>query len=942
MLNKILRLALICFFIAGAGQASAVDSETLTSKEFSYQIGAIPAFVKQSSQSVPATTKGSSGGDVALLLYERQVSLLDHDPQEYVHTQLRPLTAAALKDVSQVNIIFNPEYQKLTLHAIRIWRDGKAIDLTHEVKLDLLRRENDLENGMYEGEVTAVGILPDTRVNDVIEAEYTVIGANPIFAGHFSDEYSMTRLQLARHYHFSLVTPTSRPIRVQPPQGVTVKETQENGTTIYSVEKDNVAPFREEDRTPAWYPRLQLIQVSEYKDWQEVGDWAKGLFKVDGTLSPEIQQQIQTWKNSGLPKDQLAVEVLRWVQSQIRYFGIELGVNSHLPAPPNLTVQRKFGDCKDKSLLLTTMLKALDIDAAPTLASLSYNRGTENMIPSAAVFDHAIVRANIDGKTYWLDPTRSPQYGKLDKLGAYEYGGVLVLDDNAKQLTASRYTAKFANHYLRTDHFDFDPSKNGQVQLTVRIKTDYALAENFRNLHDHQSREEFNKSFQGGDFLRFYPKATPVGDVELVDDKVNNEATITYRYTIDDFFQYQPGYLIGTFIPLDVMGMAEFPQTTQRESPFVLADHSVVTEAMEFAFPETSWIKPNKFNDSKNGEFWNFSVKTDTLPKQAIMTWSISANKEAVPAQKIGDYVSEARGLRNQMSFVFRLPISKLSDSDRKKTILASERLTIKYGKSASTRVALEVKNANEFQTLSNDIASGKLAGKYLATAYKERGLIYDARDDGPHAMADMRKANTLDPDNFDSTLNEAEMFWLNRQFAEALPLFEHVVHMENARDNGLSEAYWKYAASLHYLGQHDKAKQMAEEAVNHDGNDMYALLWRYIVSGATPDSAAELQSAMGNVQDHAWPYEVGDLLLGKVTPEQLIADANSDDTGLREDHYCEAYFYIGEKYLMTGDKAKANESFQKSVDQGVVPYTEHDFSLYELGKKRTPVAQDL
>jgi len=93
----------------------------------------------------------------------------------------------------------------------------------------------------------------------------------------------------------------------------------------------------------------------------------------------------------------------------------------------------------------------------------------------------------------------------------------------------------------------------------------------------------------------------------------------------------------------------------------------------------------------------------------------------------------------------------------------------------------------------------------------------------------------------------------------------------------------------------------------------------------------------MSNIQDRVWPYAVGEMFLGKITPEQLIETASSQDKGIQEDQYCEAYFYIGQKYLLGNNKEGATESFQKSVDQGVMPYTEYNFSLYELGKKKLP-----
>lgn len=936
----------ICIFVAmGLDQAHAVSSaaskqhgqETVSSKEFSYQIGPAPAFVDQLNGAPSQENAGKDLGDALLVLYDRQVSLLGPEPEEYVHYESKPLTASALQDTSQVYITFNPAYQKLVLHSIRVWRDGKAIDLTHSVKLDLMRRENNLEKNMYEGNVTAVGVLPDIRVNDVIDMEYTVSGANPIFGKRFADIYSLTQSVPVGRYRLSLVTTENRPINVHAPLGVPMKESRDKGLIRYVVEQEHLKPALVEDKMPEWYQSRQLIQVSEYQDWAQVSSWANDLFKVDGTLSPEIQQQIQSWKNANLPKDQLTVEVLRWVQSQIRYFGIELGVNSHLPAPPNVTVERKFGDCKDKSLLLATLLKALGIDAEPTLASVSFRRNVENMMPSPALFDHAIVKVVIDGKVYWLDPTAPPQYGKPDKLGVTDFGGVLVLGENSKQLQSATYPANFDNHYRKTSHFVVS-TYNQPVQLTTEIKTDYNLAEYLRNAHEHQSKDEFNKIFQG-DMLRLYPKAQLIGDIDFLDDKINNQVIITLKYSIEDFFHYTPGRLTSPIFAMELLGWATLPNVSQRSTPYALREHSQVIETIEVVFPDEPTIKADKLSNTKAGEFWTLTSSTDLQPQKLTQTWTLKANKEAVPPQKISEYATETKGIREQMGMSFKLPVGSVSDGDKQKLKNSVQRLVNVYGNSTSGRVGAEMKDAVNLILTTRDIASAKLGGKQLAEAYKIRSQAYDDQGDIQHALEDIRMAIKLNPDNVEYILSEADTLLGDSQFAAANQLYEQAIQMGKSSGANVRNAFRAYGESLHYLGQHDKAKEMLDEALHQESGTgaMYTAIWRYIASGSDADATTTLQSTMSDIQDRSWPYPVGELLLGKMTPEQLINAANSQDKGVREDQYCEAYFYLGQKYLLDKNQEKAKESFQKSLDQGVMPFVESNFSLYELGKKKAP-----
>jgi len=99
--------------------------------------------------------------------------------------------------------------------------------------------------------------------------------------------------------------------------------------------------------------------------------------------------------------------------TDIRYFGAELGVNTHRPTAPDKVLAQRFGDCKDKVLLLISLLRRLDIPASPVLVSTSFRGGIGELLPSPLAFDHVIMRVAMPGVFFWLDATRSHQTGTL-------------------------------------------------------------------------------------------------------------------------------------------------------------------------------------------------------------------------------------------------------------------------------------------------------------------------------------------------------------------------------------------------------------------------------------------------------------------------------------------------------------------------------------------------
>src|SRR6185312_13347534 len=96
-------------------------------------------------------------------------------------------------------------------------------------------------------------------------------------------------------------------------------------------------------------------------------------------------------------------------------------------------VKRRYGDCKDKALLLVTMLRALGIAARPALVSTTYGGHVGDYAPTASLFDHAIVQVMLNGGPAWIDPTDVDQRGGLTDVAA-SFGAGLVLGPSTDSL----------------------------------------------------------------------------------------------------------------------------------------------------------------------------------------------------------------------------------------------------------------------------------------------------------------------------------------------------------------------------------------------------------------------------------------------------------------------------------------------------------------------------
>ena len=107
--------------------------------------------------------------------------------------------------------------------------------------------------------------------------------------------------------------------------------------------------------------------------------------------------------------------IYHFVATSIRYVGIELGQSAYQPSPATEVFHMQYGDCKDKTTLLISMLDLVGIKAYPVLMSVAPYERVDTALPSLNQFNHMIVAIPTGTNAYiWLDPTASTcSYGNL-------------------------------------------------------------------------------------------------------------------------------------------------------------------------------------------------------------------------------------------------------------------------------------------------------------------------------------------------------------------------------------------------------------------------------------------------------------------------------------------------------------------------------------------------
>lgn len=559
------------------------------------------------------------------------------------------LTEEGVQNSSEIRLNFDPNYEQLLLHKVQVWRNGKAINKLDLAKVKVIQREEGMDAGIYDESLTAILVLDDIRVGDVIDYAYTSKGYNPVFGGKFFTGFNLQQYDPVDDLLVSMVVPQGRKLQFKYHLDARKPETStSNGKTSYTWHLKNLPATKMDNNLPDWYDPYPGIYVSEFKSWQEVAQWALPLFEVKEAPSKKLQAKIDSIKASTGSDEGRVEAALHFVQDEVRYLGYEAGIGGYKPHMPNQVFANRFGDCKDKALLLAYMLRQMNIKASPALVNTTLDGHISKMLPSPSAFNHCVVRVELlGGKTYWYDATISKQRGSYNNIYMPAYGKALLLAPGTKALAAVSGPVTEGPTVKVREIYSIDKVGN-DVVLEVRTEYSCAEADYQRSSFATTSMSDIEKNY-----LNFYANAYPeiefADDLRFEDNELANIFTVIEKYNIPGFWQPQHAnadVLEAWFSPLVFNSYISRLQSSKRTMPMALNHPVHVEQSIKVLLPQ-AWPVDNQDQEIDDEAFW-YSRKITYSPKGTELNIDLAYRSKQ-------DFVSPeatATYLRNQKAMV--------------------------------------------------------------------------------------------------------------------------------------------------------------------------------------------------------------------------------------------------------------------------------------------------
>jgi len=350
-------------------------------------------------------------------------------------------------------------------------------------------------------------------------------------------------------------------------------------------------------------------QGKTFASWRDMGLWYTDLTRGRRDASPEIRQKVAALTATAQTPLAKMQALAKFVQRDIRYVAIELGIGGYQPHPAIDVFSHRYGDCKDKATLMSAMFKEIGVESLYVIINSERGAITPEMPAHMGGFDHAILAIQLpDGLN---DPSlvavmQHPKFGRLlffdptDELMPFGHlsgplqvnyallvtpeGGELVeLPKLPSSLNGVVRTAKMSlgptgtltgdvrevrvgdraaaqRHALISATQDVDKIKPIEALLARSLSTFHLTKASVANLNQTDQPFEFNYSLvaenyakSAGDLLLLRPRVIGIKSSDLLETKEPRQFPVIFEGPSRDMDIFEialpPGYEVDDLPP---------------------------------------------------------------------------------------------------------------------------------------------------------------------------------------------------------------------------------------------------------------------------------------------------------------------------------------------------------------------------------------------------------
>jgi hypothetical protein len=507
---------------------------------------------------------------------------------------------------------FDQEREKMTINMARVTKeDGRIIPLN----MDKVTITKPKAEGMFFDKDKVIAFsIPEVEVGDIIEYKYTEEIFNPWDKKIFTLGWFFGGSEPVIESYVEIIVPSDSYFNfvIKNEKGVIVDSSFTESTKVFTFKKMNTLPPIEEPLMPVTEELVPFLRFSNQKKWDYIFNWYANFQKSRMEITDRIQQITDSLTEGLTTDEEKTAVVYHWIQRNIRYISIKgtaaSGVSGHSASQ---TLENGYGDCTDKAILFSTLLKAAGIEAYPVYL---HTYPAPELIKEIPSFwgDHAIVEVFPEGrKPYFLDPVS--EYFRYPSFATMDHGMDAIC---AQKSRIDLIEVPPPENNRRNYQYIINVQKNGEAMITFKSNYNGSYEAGIRAYWERLTPDEKKKQFE--------KMAKSVSSsAQLIDYNISNVTDIsqplemTIKYEVPDFLKKQGELYVLKLPELEERYTKDELSLSTRNYDLIYDTSEEIVHTFKLTIPGEIKILsiPEQFyGKSKNAGYTaSYTQKVDTL-----------------------------------------------------------------------------------------------------------------------------------------------------------------------------------------------------------------------------------------------------------------------------------------------------------------------------------------
>lgn len=772
------------------------------------------------------------GNQTGAVIIQREIRITINEKGQrkvVLRTLGKVFTKEAMSDYSQIPLSFNSYYETPTLNYARvIHADGTV----REVPKDAVQIKTapEAEGLQYTDAKYLSFALSGMEPGAAFDYQVTFDHKASIIEGEWFDNHLFVNVlrNLVPPYYpridpvitslYTLVVAKNTKFQYRTYSGAgEPKKRTIGGEDEYQWVQKNIPSVAIEDAMPAITKLCPAVIVTSIDNWQEIDAWASKKFNSRVEVTGEVAEKAQQLAADRKTDEEKIKAIANFIQTNIQYIYADLDRGGYEPHFANEILKSRYGDCKDQSILLISMLKAVGIDAYPVFINpFPYDEPYDVPIP---LFTHLITY--IPKGDIWLDMTSGVT--PFPNLYFMDQGRTaFIIDGKGGRLVKTPVSSGEKN----VSTFDLQTSfSGGTLNMKMKIVTGGVPSDVYKSVFKQVNIKDLEESLKM--MIRSFADDA-VFDTLKISDIHNPDIplSIDISYHLDSVWENGQGefnYGSHTLFPLTMLASIDAQSFPAKRTHDVIGAYKyMVTGTERYVAPRKDMVLVTlPSGDSVQNGLMNFRRSFSKEGNVAIANWTLAFPTIEIPKEKYETYVSGIRLMREKAAWELRfvepgsyipgLIKSETTDNilsycnelvkEDPKNVMAYLLRGMVYNKSRQFDQAIKA-----FQEVMKIDPSNKYAYLYCA-------LPLMAKKSNVLAAQNIEKALQIDPDFESALMLRSAMYADQGMFDKALADLDRV-HKVNPQNVYSLETK---ATLLAKMGKEMESLAVLEEAVKTD-----------------------------------------------------------------------------------------------------------------------------